>query len=75
MCDRSGRYRKYTAQRLAHRIEQWPRSEDERACVMAVGQGARPLKRTASMLDIVYLLIGAVFLGACVLYTYACDHL
>jgi hypothetical protein len=27
------------------------------------------------MLDIVYLLIGAVFLGGCVLYAIACDHL
>jgi len=27
------------------------------------------------MLDVIYLLIGAVFLGACVLYAIACDHL
>jgi len=27
------------------------------------------------MLDIAYLVIGAVFLGACVLYALACDHL
>jgi len=27
------------------------------------------------MLDVIYLLIGAVFLGACVLYVIACDHL
>jgi hypothetical protein len=27
------------------------------------------------MLDIVYLLIGAVFLGGCVLYAIACEHL
>jgi len=27
------------------------------------------------MLDVLYLLIGAAFLGACVLYTYACDRL
>jgi len=27
------------------------------------------------MLDILYLLIGAVFLGGCVLYAIACDHL
>jgi len=27
------------------------------------------------MLDILYLLIGAAFLGACVLYAYACDRL
>ncbi|HUB50253.1 MAG TPA: hypothetical protein VMB73_35225 [Acetobacteraceae bacterium] len=28
-----------------------------------------------AMLDVIYLLIGAVFLGACVLYAYACDRL
>jgi len=27
------------------------------------------------MLDVIYLLIGAVFLGGCVLYAIACDHL
>jgi len=27
------------------------------------------------MLDLLYLAIGAAFLGACVLYTIACDHL
>ena len=27
------------------------------------------------MLDLVYILIGAVFLGACVLYAFACDRL
>jgi len=27
------------------------------------------------MLDLVYIVIGAVFLGACVLYAYACDRL
>jgi len=27
------------------------------------------------MLDILYILIGAVFLGGCVLYAVACDHL
>jgi len=27
------------------------------------------------MLDVIYLLIGAAFLGACVLYAIACDHL
>src|SRR6185312_15085658 len=32
-------------------------------------------KRTLPMLDLIYLVIGAVFLGACVLYGYACDIL
>jgi hypothetical protein len=27
------------------------------------------------MLDLVYILIGAVFLGACFLYAFACDRL
>jgi len=27
------------------------------------------------MFDVIYLLIGAAFLGACVLYVFACDHL
>jgi len=27
------------------------------------------------MLDLTYILIGAAFLGACVLYAVACDHL
>jgi len=27
------------------------------------------------MLDILYILLGAVFLGGCILYTYACDRL
>jgi len=36
--------------------------------------GASP-KGSSSMLDVIYLLIGAAFLGACVLYAYACDRL
>lgn len=28
-----------------------------------------------AMLDILYILIGAAFLAACVLYAYACDRL
>jgi len=27
------------------------------------------------VLDVVYLLIGAVFLGGCALYAIACEHL
>jgi len=27
------------------------------------------------MLDIAFLVIGALFLGACALYAFACDHL
>jgi hypothetical protein len=31
--------------------------------------------RPASMLDLVYILIAAVFLAGCALYALACDHL
>jgi hypothetical protein len=31
--------------------------------------------RSIAMLDVVYILIGAAFLGGCVLYAIACDHL
>jgi hypothetical protein len=27
------------------------------------------------MLDVIYILIGAAFLGGCVLYAIACEHL
>jgi len=27
------------------------------------------------MLDVIYILIGAAFLGGCVLYAFACDKL
>jgi len=33
------------------------------------------LERTIVMLDVIYLLVGAAFLGLCVLYAYACDNL
>jgi hypothetical protein len=29
----------------------------------------------SAMLDVLYILIGAAFLGGCILYAYACDHL
>jgi hypothetical protein len=28
-----------------------------------------------AMLDVVYILIGAAFLGGCVLYVFACDQM
>jgi hypothetical protein len=31
--------------------------------------------RSFLMLDIAFLMIGAIFLGACALYALACDHL
>jgi hypothetical protein len=31
--------------------------------------------RSIAMLDVVYILIGAAFLGGCVLYAFACDRL
>ena len=30
---------------------------------------------TLTMLDVIYILIGAAFLGGCILYAIACDHL
>jgi hypothetical protein len=30
---------------------------------------------TISMLDVIYILIGAAFLGGCILYAKACDRL
>jgi hypothetical protein len=31
--------------------------------------------RSSDMLDVVFIVVGAAFLYACVLYTYACDQL
>ncbi len=36
---------------------------------------ARRYRESASMLDLAFIAIGAVFLYVCVLYAYACDHL
>jgi hypothetical protein len=36
---------------------------------------ALPTKGPTLMLDVIYLLLGAVFLSACVLYAYTCDRL
>jgi len=33
------------------------------------------LTQEQPMLDVIYILIGAAFLGGCVLYAIACDHL
>lgn len=32
-------------------------------------------KGASRMLDVAYILVGAAFLGACVLYAYACEQL
>ena len=37
--------------------------------------GGSFLLRSYRMLDIAYLVVGAVFLGVCALYALACDHL
>jgi hypothetical protein len=29
----------------------------------------------SAMLDLLYIVIGAAFLGGCILYAFACDHL
>jgi hypothetical protein len=48
-----------------------PPREDARA-----GTASRAtFERIIAMLDVIYLLVGAAFLGVCVLYAYACDHL
>ena len=47
-------------------------------CAVSLGEqtaGSYPAERTNTMLDLIYLLVGAAFLGACVLYAYACDSL
>lgn len=41
----------------------------------ACGLKRNGVERTKTMLDIAYILLGAAFLGACVLYAYACDRL
>jgi hypothetical protein len=33
------------------------------------------MARRSALLDIAYLVIGAIFLGACVLYALACEQL
>jgi hypothetical protein len=33
------------------------------------------LHRSNAMFDLVYVLIGAGFLGACILYAIACEHM
>ena len=33
------------------------------------------LSKERGMLDVIYILIGAVFLGGCGLYAIACEHL
>jgi len=45
------------------------------ACARPVAGGRAIVERTIVMLDVIYLLVGAGFLGLCVLYAYACDHL
>jgi hypothetical protein len=40
------------------------------ACV-----GDRSDPRGAPMLDVIYILIGAVFLGGAILYAYGCERL
>lgn len=42
---------------------------------MRLGGQRDSAQRTIVMLDVIYLLVGAAFLGICVLYAYACDHL
>ena len=68
-------HRKYTPHGLATRAE--PQSHPPAGLPLRADErDARSLsKGPNSMLDVIYLVIGAVFLGACVLYAYACDRL
>jgi hypothetical protein len=52
-----------------------PRVQAGGRCARPVIDGNAVVERTAIMLDVIYLLVGAAFLGVCVLYAYACDHL
>jgi hypothetical protein len=71
-----GRYGIYMAQSLSG-----PRVQENRSRNPSLpldGPSVQSLElcsRSRVMLDIAYLVIGAVFLGACVLYALACDHL
>ena len=47
----------------------WLQRNMPAACRGLVADRGKP------MLDILYILIGAAFLGGCVLYAIACDHL
>jgi hypothetical protein len=70
-----GPYRKYTLDGLAAATK--PRScmAAGSRCVRASIVRRAIFERTIVMLDVIYLLVGAAFLGLCVLYAYACDHL
>jgi hypothetical protein len=37
--------------------------------------GVAAYSGTLAMLDVIFIVIGAAFLGGCVLYALACDHL
>jgi hypothetical protein len=42
---------------------------------MSTTPQSRPDPGDTPMLDVAFILIGAFFLGACILYAFACDHL
>jgi len=45
------------------------------AIYLAVCGGFAADQGKSIMLDVLYLVLGAAFLGGCILYTYACDTL
>jgi len=57
------------------------RSTPERAALPCLPARLRLIRHhghapaRSPMFDVIYLLIGAVFLGGCVLYAIACEHL
>jgi hypothetical protein len=75
MPHRAGAHRKYTSGGLTPAGE--PRATPCAGCTGALPIAGRRVafEEDLVMLDIVYLLAGAAFLGVCVLYTCACDHL
>ena len=68
-------HRKYTPNGLAAAAK--PQSRLPAGCRRVRASIVRRaiFERTIVMLDVIYLLVGAAFLGLCVLYAYACDHL
>jgi hypothetical protein len=70
-----GPYRKYTLDGLAAATKPGSRTPAGSRCVRASIARRAIFERTIVMLDVIYLLVGAAFLGLCVFYAYACDHL
>jgi hypothetical protein len=68
-------HRKYTPHGLAAAADKLRHTPAGCRCAPAAIAARAIFERTIVMLDVIYLLVGAAFLGVCVLYAYACDHL